>query len=198
MLSGQAGSHRFIWDLRSPPTGEGKVGRCPIAAIYKNTPGPQGPMVLPGQYQVKLTVDGQSQVQPLTVKMDPRVKTAPAGLQKQLELSVQCSEGLRQVEEALDEVAELRAQLRTHAAGAGGELAGTIAALDKKAAALTLAETGAELAALLGQLQQTDAASGVQAVEACTEALQTLGKVLGQWRRLKGTPIEAMDDQLRR
>jgi hypothetical protein len=76
-------------------------------------------MVLPGQYKVKLTVDGQSQVQPLTVKMDPRVKTPteggaaggtpPAsaarnttdGLQKQLELSLQCSEGLRQVAETL-------------------------------------------------------------------------------------------------
>lgn len=198
MLSGQAGSHRFVWDLRSPPTGKGKGGGYTIAAIYKNTPGPQGPMVLPGQHKVKLTVDGQSQVQPLTVKMDPRVRTAPAGLQKQLELSVQCLEGLRQVEEALVEVAELRARLRKHAAGTGGELAGTIAALDKKAAALRLAETGAGLAALLGQLQRSDAASGVQAAEACTEALQTLGKVLGQWRRLKDTAIKAMHVQLRR
>ncbi len=74
ILSAQGGAHRFIWDLRYPPTGGGKGGFS-MAAIYRDTPGAQGPMVLPGQYTVKLTVDGQSQVQPLTVKADPRVKT---------------------------------------------------------------------------------------------------------------------------
>jgi photosystem II stability/assembly factor-like uncharacterized protein len=72
ILSGQAGSHRFIWDLRHPPPAKAKA-RYGMAAIYRNTPGPQGPMVAAGQYTIKLTVDGDSQVQPLTVKADPRV-----------------------------------------------------------------------------------------------------------------------------
>src|SRR5262249_52290552 len=104
ILSAQAGSHRFIWDLRYPPGAGGKGfgfgGGYSMAAIYKNTPGPQGPMVMPGQYTVKLTVEGESLVQPLTVKMDPRVKTPPEGLQKQFDLSMQCYEGIRQAEEA--------------------------------------------------------------------------------------------------
>jgi photosystem II stability/assembly factor-like uncharacterized protein len=214
ILSGQAGSHRFIWDLRYPPVGKGKGGGYSMAAIYKNTPGPQGPMVVPGQYTVKLTVDGKSQVQPLTVKMDPRVKTPPEGLQKQLELSLQCYEGIRQVEEALEHVTELRVQLKKRAASVGGELAKTMAALDQKAAALaaavqdqgaggsgqnelTLAQAGAELAVVLGQLQQTDAAPGAPAVAACSEALQALGKVLGQWQRLRDTDIKVLNGQLR-
>src|SRR5262245_13086707 len=54
VLSGQAGSHRFIWDLRYPSKGKGKFGgEFTMAAIYKNTPAPQGTMVLPGQYSVK-------------------------------------------------------------------------------------------------------------------------------------------------
>jgi len=77
ILSAKAGSHRFIWDLRYPPKAGGKGGYT-MAAIYKDTPSAQGPMVLPGQYTVKLTVEGKSYAQPLTVKADPRVKTPPA------------------------------------------------------------------------------------------------------------------------
>jgi hypothetical protein len=71
ILSGQAGSHRFVWDLCFPPP-EGGKGGYSMKAIYKDTPGPQGPMVPAGQYTIKLTVDGKTHVQPLTVKADPR------------------------------------------------------------------------------------------------------------------------------
>ena len=40
---------------------------------------------LPGTYTVKMTVAGQSYSQPLTVKMDPRIKTSAAELQKQFD-----------------------------------------------------------------------------------------------------------------
>jgi photosystem II stability/assembly factor-like uncharacterized protein len=73
ILSGKAGSHRFIWDLRYPQKAGGKGGYS-MAAIYKDTPSAQGPMVAAGQYTVKLTVDGKGFTQPLTVKPDPREK----------------------------------------------------------------------------------------------------------------------------
>src|SRR5439155_24708600 len=123
---------------------------------------------------VKLTVDGQTQVQPLTVKMDPRVQTPPEGLKKQLELSLECHDGLRRVEEALEQAAELRARLKQRAAGAA------IAALGEKAV-VPLTEVGAELAALLGRLQQTDAAPGPQTVTAVREALEAVGRAVDQW-----------------
>jgi photosystem II stability/assembly factor-like uncharacterized protein len=74
ILSGAAGSHRFIWDLRLPAGPTGKFGAYPMTAIYRDTPGPQGPMVRAGEYMVTLSVDGESQVQPLTVRPDPRQK----------------------------------------------------------------------------------------------------------------------------
>jgi hypothetical protein len=74
ILSAHAGSHRFIWDIRFPPSMNGKGAEYPIAAIYRDTPSTQGPMVPVGQYTVKLTVDGQSHVQTLTVRRDPRLK----------------------------------------------------------------------------------------------------------------------------
>jgi photosystem II stability/assembly factor-like uncharacterized protein len=77
MLSGTAGAHRFIWDLRLPPSPTAKkFGGYPMTAIYRDTPGLQGPMVPAGEYTVKLTVDGESQVQSLTVRPDPRLKNA--------------------------------------------------------------------------------------------------------------------------
>jgi hypothetical protein len=47
---------------------------------------------LPGAYTVKLTVDGKSFTQPLTLKMDPRVKTPPAGLKQQFDLAMKVVE----------------------------------------------------------------------------------------------------------
>jgi hypothetical protein len=43
--------------------------------------------VVPGKYEVRLTVDGKTYKQPLTVEMDPRVKVNEAGLQQQLNFS---------------------------------------------------------------------------------------------------------------
>ena len=43
-------------------------------------PSINSPWVAAGAYTVKLTVDGKSYTQPLTVKMDPRVKATAEGL----------------------------------------------------------------------------------------------------------------------
>src|SRR5262249_40898988 len=69
ILQAKAGAHRFVWDLHyaSP---EGARRSYPMTAIYRNTPSePMGPWVLPGEYTVKLTVDGKTLTQLLTVKM---------------------------------------------------------------------------------------------------------------------------------
>jgi hypothetical protein len=66
--------HRFVWDLHAAPAGGGRRrgGEYPISAIYQDTPGTQGEWMPPGSYIVKLTVDGRTYTQPLTVKPDPR------------------------------------------------------------------------------------------------------------------------------
>ena len=76
-LPSGAGAHRFQWDLRYQPLGEGGGRGGPsIAAIaYNSAPAPSTPLVVPGTYTVKLTANGQTQTQTMTVKQDPRVKT---------------------------------------------------------------------------------------------------------------------------
>jgi len=86
-LSSQPGLHRFVWDLHGALP-EIIGSEYPISAIYGDTPRfPLGPAVLPGRYTVKLTAGGKTLSQLLTVKMDPRVKTPPAGLAEQFRLS---------------------------------------------------------------------------------------------------------------
>jgi hypothetical protein len=51
-------------------------------------------VALPGRYTVKLTVNGKTYSQPLTVKMDPRVKTPLADLQKQFDLATKICDGI--------------------------------------------------------------------------------------------------------
>ena len=65
--------NRFAWDLRydDPVQTPG--------AFYVGEP-PAGPVVPPGDYQVKLTVNGQSQTAPLHVVIDPREKDAAEGI----------------------------------------------------------------------------------------------------------------------
>ena len=69
-----AGMHRFVWDLHAAPSGEvrRRGGEYPISAIYQYTPGIQGEWMPPGTYTVRLSVDGRTYSQPLTVVPDPR------------------------------------------------------------------------------------------------------------------------------
>jgi len=100
------GMNRFAWDLRYDD---------PIqipGAFYSGT-GPKGPLALPGDYQVKLTVGGKSQTAPLHLAIDPRTKGQEAGLQKQFALSAQVNDRISQLHQAVNEIRDLRSQIQT-------------------------------------------------------------------------------------
>lgn len=82
-LSSAPGIHRFMWDVHYQPLGAAGGGGLPIAAVpYNTVPPPSTPWVSPGTYTVNLTVNGKSYTQPITVKADPRVETAPIVMQQ--------------------------------------------------------------------------------------------------------------------
>jgi photosystem II stability/assembly factor-like uncharacterized protein len=88
ILPAAAGMHRFVWDLHYPPP-YAQRHEYPIAAIDHDTPRePRGPIALPGRYTIRLTVDGRRFTEPLTLTMDPRVKTPMAGLKQQFDLAM--------------------------------------------------------------------------------------------------------------
>jgi hypothetical protein len=76
------GMNRFAWDLRYDDPVQ-------IPGAFYSGSGPKGPLALPGDYQVKLTVAGKSQTAPLHLTIDPRTKGSEGPLQKQFALSTQ-------------------------------------------------------------------------------------------------------------
>jgi hypothetical protein len=96
-LSAEAGLHRFVWDLREATPQAGTFG-YPMTAVAGDTPRePRGPWVTPGSYVVRLVVDGRVQEQPLTVRLDPRVKASQAELEAQHALSMRLCAALARV-----------------------------------------------------------------------------------------------------
>jgi hypothetical protein len=63
------------------------------AIIHNTPPDATAPWVMPGNYKIRLTVNGQTQEQPMTITMDPRVKTSTTQWQRQHDLSMICYEG---------------------------------------------------------------------------------------------------------
>jgi photosystem II stability/assembly factor-like uncharacterized protein len=95
-LSTRAGFHRFTWDLHFDAIGEdpdagdeGATGAVP----HHTYDLPYSPWAPPGNYTVRLTVDGKAYTQPLTLRLDPRVKTPAAGLAQLASLTRQAYDG---------------------------------------------------------------------------------------------------------
>lgn len=81
-LNKEVGTHRFRWDLSH----EGPWDKDPARSLRG------GPMVRPGVYQARLTVNGETQVQSFEVKVDPKLdvtKTGMEDLRAQENLSMQ-------------------------------------------------------------------------------------------------------------
>ena len=115
-LPARAGMNRFVWDLHGAPLAGADLG-YPISATPHDTPAePRGPWVEPGAYRVRLSAAGKQWEQPLVVRMDPRVTTPPAGLERQYVLSRQLAEALRRDSTLQERVRERIATVRGAAA----------------------------------------------------------------------------------
>ena len=90
-LPAQTGTHRFVWDLHMAPP-DSIEHDFPISAIPGDTPRqPQGPLVVPGSYTVRLTVNGRSYERPLTIEMDPRLRVSASALEAEFTLASRLS-----------------------------------------------------------------------------------------------------------
>jgi photosystem II stability/assembly factor-like uncharacterized protein len=216
ILSSDAGMHRFLWDLHYPsavPPGND----LPMQAVPHNTPfGPSSPLVLPGHYTVKLTVDGKTYTQPLAVRMDPRIKTPLAGLEQQFALSMELYNGAGEVAKAAEQLNSVREQLRARAASAGqGALAEEISAVDKKAEALggsqasmfaffmrgtagpdTLMSLRFGLLGMMGTLQGADVAPTAAQIAAVADRRRALAELMRKWAEFKTKDLAKLNSDL--
>ena len=127
-LPAAAGAHRVTWNLRypTPPAIRFNYGDT-MGAVPGDTPfTPQGPLALPGNYTVKLTVDGASYTQPLVVKEDPRIGDSSEvleGMQKQLALAQNVVAVMAASKSAYEQGQALEAKLASFNTGAAGTTA---------------------------------------------------------------------------
>jgi seryl-tRNA synthetase len=97
--------NRFAWDLRYDDP-------IQIPGAFYSSAGPKGPLALPGDYQVKLTVGDKSQTVPLHLAIDPRKKGQEAALQKQFALAIQANDRMSRLHQAVNEIRDLRSQIQ--------------------------------------------------------------------------------------
>ncbi|HTK73913.1 MAG TPA: hypothetical protein VL371_01580, partial [Gemmataceae bacterium] len=196
-LPKSAGMHRWTWDMRHQAlSGGGGRGGLPIAAIAHDTaPVPNSIWAAPGQYRVRLTVDGKAYTQPLTLRMDPRVKTPALGLQQQFTLSKALYDDIKSAQSAVQQIAAARSQPNSAAfsqrltelagqAGFGGRGGGGGRGA-APAGPDTLNSVSAALNGLMTTLQGSDTAPTSQITAAVTERRAALVKLLAKWTALK-------------
>ena len=133
------GMHRINWDLRydMPPAFIHYLAHVTGAVIGDTHWGGEGPLVIPGNYTLRLNVDGKIVTQAVTVKNDPRSPVTPAELASLHDLQMRLYEGTKvswdgfqQVDAVRHAIADL---LRSNPAA---EVATAARALDAKLAIL--------------------------------------------------------------
>ena len=193
-LSNSIGLHRFVWNLRYANPAVPVPEYSMATAFGQNTPTePEGPQVLPGNYTVRLTVDGNSMTRTLTVNMDPRVRATANDLQKQFDLEMKIYNALGQGNRALGEVREFYARNRGNAG-----MAQKLEALSHiepqapeagqsppRSQAPTLSRSLGVLERLAVTVDSADAAPTSQATKAADDAANQLQSFVQEWEEIK-------------
>jgi len=72
---------------------------------------PQGPLVVPGSYQIKLTISGKSYTAPAEIQKDPRVSASQSDLEKQAEFAWHIRDRVSAGHDAVNQIRSVRTQL---------------------------------------------------------------------------------------
>jgi photosystem II stability/assembly factor-like uncharacterized protein len=198
-----AGLHRFVWDLRfDSPQALPASYYGPILqyteytladhAIPHETPRqqPQGPLVVPGNYTVELTVDGKTYRQPLTVKLDPRVHASDQDLEIQSAQARRITAGMNVAYAEYKKVDALTTALDESKKNA--KPAPDTAELEKQIKAVAegthdlpgLGAVNRDLGRLLFGIESADQRPSAPQVQALEEQCNALDNVLALWKQL--------------
>jgi photosystem II stability/assembly factor-like uncharacterized protein len=127
--SARAGLNRVAWDLRydaprliamrttpaenphiwEEPRFRGQDTR-PVTH-WGLEPAQVGPIVTPGKYTIKLTVDGQSATQPIEILRDPRVSTSLADIDLSVKLQLRLRDDISAAADMVNSIEVMRKQL---------------------------------------------------------------------------------------
>ncbi|MGB7586000.1 MAG: glycoside hydrolase [Terriglobales bacterium] len=209
--STEAGMHRWVWDVRYDTPLATRYG-YPISAVPYDTPRtPQGPLALPGAYTVRLTVGERTYTAPLTVKIDPRVKTPLAGLRQQFDLQMRLASLLTDSTKAVEEARSIREQIKSIIPQASSPIRDSLQAFGAKLKTLlegpekpapgsqapTLSRVNGEADGLYTEVDRADAAPTAAQAAAATAAEQDASALMKEWEEMKTADLAALNTQLR-
>jgi photosystem II stability/assembly factor-like uncharacterized protein len=99
------GLNRFTWNLRYPG-----ATTFPGMVLWSASVN-EGPLAVPGAYQVRVTASGITQTQTFHITEDPRVTVSQSDLQASFDLSKQALDRVGQANQAVIDVRKLRDQI---------------------------------------------------------------------------------------
>jgi hypothetical protein len=219
VLPAKAGANRVSWDLRydAPPVFAHTFELAANPGLTE--PSPEGPLVLPGTYTVRLTVDGKSYTQTVAVRPDPRSAATPAGLTAQHGLQMKLMKGMKATSDAYQQATALReAAHRAVSPNASAELTAALAALDAAIDSVrgdTLVASNFSLAggpapaprfvdvnvALISQLKAqdySDLAPTPAMIAGWEKTCEALGTAARNWQRVGTREVAAFSAALQR
>lgn len=215
-LPKQRGLNLFVWDLRYDRPQALRYGYS-IAAV----PGdailqPEGPMALPGRYQVRLTVNGHSYTTPLEIKQDPRVRVPTEVLTQQRDLEIKIAVSMAGSAQAYRDIRDLRRQLDALQTGLKNdqrnqEVIGATTALNSVLLRIggsgqpqfppptepTLSSLNGALTSLSVNVDSADAAPTEQAIQAFQIYQELIRRQLERWALVKSKDLPALNTLLR-
>jgi photosystem II stability/assembly factor-like uncharacterized protein len=210
VLEKTAGMHRFVWNLTWGSSGGSSVDE---EAESQN---PAGPKVVPGVYQIRLTVDGKAQTQPLKVVMDPRSPATAEILAQQFELGKQIFGETREARHVLSDilsvqkqVADLQqklgqeksetqnTQLKSALTEAQSSLGKMLSNKEHRTEAPGLQDAFTGLASALRVVESGDRAVPSQAIAVYKESSPQAKARIAEWVRFKQTRLTQLNQQLR-
>jgi hypothetical protein len=201
VLSTKKGMHRFSWDLHFEPIGEEpRAGGGATGAVPGRTyPAVESPWAPPGAYTVRLTVGGKQYTEGLTLRLDPRVKTPAADLDRAAALSREMYDGAVAANAAYQEARAMVAKLeaagptsaalkaevealapRPRPAGPGRGFGGGAPAGPPTLNGVSQGLMGAAMA-----MQEAEVAPTARQVAACETARAQLQAVMQRWNALR-------------
>jgi photosystem II stability/assembly factor-like uncharacterized protein len=205
-LQTNPGMHRFLWNLTWGSSGGPAADED---SEYRN---PNGPEVVPGIYQVRLTVDGETQSQDLKVILDPRSPATPEVLQQQLQIGQQAYAETLEARRALAEIASVQKHLadveqklgeqnsilKSALADTQSEIAKILT--DKRVSQQQpggLQDGYSGLASALRVIEGGDRAVPSQAVALYQESSQRAKEGIAKWATFKQTKLPQVNQKLR-
>jgi hypothetical protein len=114
--SADAGMNRFFWDMRYPGTVMPPPNGALDGFMSVDYSPPTSPLAPPGQYRVRLTVNGEIFEQPFEINKDPRINASDADLRAQFDLMVDIRDRFTEVADTVMKIREVRARLDKHQA----------------------------------------------------------------------------------